>query len=293
VDLETFWLLTGFGLISGGLLALAAVGMSMLVGVTGFLNFAYGEWLTLAAFFALSFSTGLHLNVWVAAVGGIAAITIIGTLLAWATFEPIARRSSMTLLITSMGLAFVLQNVVILIWGTDLRRFEIPVGLLQAHEIGPFRMTTLSLATIVLSLVAMLLVALLLRLTELGRQMRAVAADPELARAVGIDVRRIRLWTWVIGSCIAGAAGVLLGMTSEVGPTMGFDQLLVISAAVIAGGFGNMYGAACAAFLLGLAMQWSTEIVDPSLKGGTAFLVLILVLLLRPEGLFTRRAAVA
>jgi branched-subunit amino acid ABC-type transport system permease component len=293
VDLDTFWLLTGFGLISGGLLALAAVGMSMLVGVTGFLNFAYGEWLTLAACIALALNTGLHLGVWLAALGGIAAMAVLGPLIARATFEPIARRSSMTLLITSMGLSFVLQNAVVMIWGTDLRRFELPVGLLRAHEIGPFRMTTLSLATIALSLLAMLLVALMLRTTELGRRMRAVACDAQLASAVGIDVRRVRLSTWAIGSCIAATAGVLLGMSSEVGPSMGFDQLLVISAAVIAGGFGNMYGAAGAAFLLGLAMQWSTEIVDPSLKGGTAFLLLIVVLLLRPQGLFARRAAVA
>jgi neutral amino acid transport system permease protein len=292
VDADTFWLLTSFGLVSGGFLALASVGMSMLVGVTGFLNFAYGEWLTLAGFFAFSLNVTLHAGLWLSVAAAVLLVTVTGTLVARLAFEPIARRGAMTLLVTSMGVSFVLQNVVVMVWGSDVRRLEVPVSLLTAHEVGPLRMTTLSIATVATALAAMVVVAVVLKRTAFGREMRAVADDAELARAAGIDMDRVRRRAWVVGSAVAGLAGVMLALTSPITPTMGFDQMLVIASAVIVGGLGSVYGAACAALLLGYAMSLSTAWITPSLKAGVAFAVLVLVLLLRPQGLFGQRRAV-
>ena len=288
VDASTLWLLCGFGLLTGGFLALGAIGMSLLTGVTGFLSIAYGEWLTLAAFLAFTFNVTVHLNLWVAAACGIVAMTVLGTVLARVTFEPIQHRSTMTLLVTSLGLTYVMQNVVIAVWGTDVRSFDLPLSLLSPVSVGPLRLTTISIATIVTGLVAMLVVAAILKRTRIGRQMRAVSDDQALARAAGINVRRVRRWTWTIGSAIAATAGVMLAMTSQLSPLMGFNQMLIIASAVIIGGAGHIYGAAVAAFVLGFSMEMSTAWIDPSLKPGIAFVVLILVLLIRPRGLFVR-----
>ncbi|MDQ3767042.1 MAG: branched-chain amino acid ABC transporter permease [Actinomycetota bacterium] len=282
---DTFWALLGFGIITGSVTALAATGLTLLLGITKFLNFAYGEWLTIAAFVTLAVNVTLDLPLLVAVFAAVLFLAVFGPLANRIVFKPLTGRSPLTLLVTAIGLSFVLRNIVQAIWGTDVQRLVIPSFLFEPVSFGPFTLTTLNVLVIVISLIAMVALAALLNTTKLGRGMRAMADNPDLAQASGIPIDRVNMWTWVLGSILGALAGVMLAMTTQLSPNMGFLQLLVIASAVIVGGLGNVYGAVLAAFLIGISMELSTAFIDPSLKPGVAFLLLILVLLYRPQGL--------
>jgi branched-subunit amino acid ABC-type transport system permease component len=283
---DEFWLLLGFGVMTASLTALGAAGMTLLLGITGFLNFAYGEWLTIAAYLTYAFDGSLRMHLVVAAALAILIAGLLGPIADWIVFRPLTGRSPLILLVTSLGLSFILQNGVRAIWGVEILTLELPFDLLSPVLIGPFRFTRLNLILIVVAVVVMVALALLLNRTSLGRAMRAMADNRSLARVSGIPVGRVTTYTWFIGSALAGLSGVMLGMTNQLSAGMGFSQLLVIASAVIVGGLGNVYGALVAAFLLGIAMELSTAVIEPSLKPGVAFVLLILVLLYRPQGLF-------
>jgi branched-chain amino acid transport system permease protein len=287
---DTFWLLAGFGLMTGSLTALGAMGFSLMMSVTGVVNFAYGEYMTLAAYIGVALATTVAVPLVAAVPIAVGIVAALGPLTDRIVFRPISKRGELTILVTSIGLSLVLQNAILAIWGTDIRRFDLPSGLSQSVSVGPFRFTELQLGVIGLSLVLMLALAPFLKRTATGRSMRAMADNVDLARASGVAVKRVRAITWAIACGLAAIAGLLLGMTSQLNPGMGFAQLLVVVAAVILGGFGNLVGAVVAAYALGIAMEVSTGYIDASLKPVVAFGALVLVLLIRPQGIFMRAA---
>lgn len=283
---DEFWLLLGFGVMTASLTALGAAGMTLLLGITGFLNFAYGEWLTIAAYLTYTFDGSMGMHLVLAACLAILVAGLLGPIADWILFRPLTGRSPLILLVTSLGLSFILQNGVRAIWGVEILTLDLPFDLLSPVLVGPFRFTRLNLILIVVALVVMVALAFVLNRTSLGRSMRAMADNRSLARVSGIPVGRVTTYTWFIGSALAGLSGVMLGMTNQLSAGMGFAQLLVIASAVIVGGLGNVYGALLAAFLLGITMELSTAFIEPSLKPGVAFVLLIAVLLYRPQGLF-------
>lgn len=287
---QTFWLLFGFGLVTGSLTALAAMGFSLMMSVTRVVNFAYGEYMTIGAYLAVTLAT---LDT-VPLIGGIllaiAIVAALGPLSDRLVFAPLSSRGELTILVTSIGLSLVLQNAILAIWGSDVRRFHLPVSTSKVVAVGPCSFTELQLVVIGLSLLLMMVLAPFLARTATGRAMRAMADNSDLARSSGIEVGRVRMVTWCITSGLAAIAGIMLGMSSELTPEMGFTQLLIAVAAVILGGFGNVAGAVAAAFLLGIATEVSTGLIDASLKPVVAFGALVLVLLIRPQGIFTRGA---
>ncbi len=280
-----------YGLATGAVIAPAAVGLTLSFGVTGFINFAYGEILTIAAYTTFEL-VGAGLPLPAAAAIAVAVGGGVTWVVARLFFEPLRGRGALPLLITSVGVAFVIQNIVGMTAGGDPQAF--PVPLLSPWRLGDLVLIPKLQALIFgLACVAMLAVHLLLRHTLLGRTMRAVASNDSLARLSGIDTRRVVGSTWFVTGLVAGLGGVLLGASqSSITPTMGFQFLLVIFAATMLGGIGRPYGAMIGALVIGLGVELGATYVSADYSYAIAFGALVLGLLLRPQGLFGRRSLV-
>ncbi|MCL8207019.1 MAG: branched-chain amino acid ABC transporter permease [Actinomycetia bacterium] len=280
----------GFGLVTASVLALAAVGLSLQFGVTNYVNFAYGEFLTLGAYFAWIAEVSWHLNFWVALVVGALLTGFVAVVANRLILRPFVRRRSplLFLLIVTLGLSLILSNLTLAIFGADFRRYNL--GASPSVHVGPMLFTVHQLIVIGIAVVAMVGLHLLLSRTKLGKAMRALSDDPELARISGIDSERIIGWTWMLSGFLAGLAGIVLAINiTTFQPSFGGDFLFVIFAAVILGGIGQPYGAMLGALVIGLATEISAVFIDPAYKNDVAFLILVVMLLLRPQGLIASR----
>lgn len=274
-----------FGLATGAVISLSAVGLSLSYGVTRFINFSYGELLTLGAYLTLV-AVSLGLSLPLAAVLGMVVVGIVGVLLARVLFDPILHRGFLALLVTSVGLAFVLQNVVRMSFGSSPARFPLP--LMRPWRLGELIVPKVPVLVIAIALATMLAVHLLLRYTRMGKMMRATSDNADLARVSGIFTGRVLSATWFVSSLIAALGGVLLAITQiALQPVMGWSFLLVVFAAVLLGGIGSPYGAMLGALLVGLGIEFGTTYVSADYGQAFAFLILLLVLLLRPRGIMS------
>jgi branched-subunit amino acid ABC-type transport system permease component len=202
---------------------------------------------------------------------------------------PFARRFSTShyVLIVTFGLSLIMLNAAYSIWGAQVRFFNMPIA--TAVQIGPLRLTKNQLIVIGIAVVLMVAVHTMLRVTRLGKSMRAMADNTTLAMTSGIDTKRITTITWFLSGSLAGVAGTVLGISEgNLTPASGELFLFVIFAAVIVGGVGSIYGAMAGAILIGLATEISAAFINPSYKLDIAFVILILALLIRPSGLFAR-----
>ncbi|WP_338462978.1 branched-chain amino acid ABC transporter permease [Synechococcus elongatus IITB7] len=286
-DLAQLAQLTVNGLANGSLLALAATGLTLIYGILRLTNFAQGEFLTLGAYFTLvANSTGLSL--WVAMpLGAIAtiALCLLGESILW---EPLRRQrvNNTTLIILTIGLSLLLRNLVILIWGAGNQAYRLAVQ--PALTVLGLRITLNSLLVILGAAAALILLHLVLQHTAIGKGMRAIADDPDLARVSGVPVETVIRWTWVIAGGLTAIAGGLYGLITAVRPTMGWNLILPLFASAILGGIGSPYGAIAGGLILGLAQELSTYWLPAEYKLAVAFVILIAVLLIKPQGLFAR-----
>ncbi|MQA83707.1 MAG: branched-chain amino acid ABC transporter permease [Streptosporangiales bacterium] len=275
-----------YGFATGGVIAVAAVGLTLSFGVTGFINFGYGELLTVAAYTTYVL-TEAGLGLLPAAAAGTAITSAVAVGVARTCYQPLASRGPLPLLITSIGVAFVLQNLVRIGFGGEPRGFPAPTW--TPWQLGGVFIPKLQTVIFLVAGVCMLGVHLLLRHTLLGRTMRAAASNEDLARLSGLDTRRIVLVTWVASSLIAGLGGVLLGASQgDITPSVGFEFLLLVFAAALLGGIGQPYGAMLGALLIGLGVEFGAAYVSANYNYALAFGVIVLVLLARPGGLFGR-----
>ncbi len=285
-----FWLAFGFGLVTASVLAIAAVGLSLQFGITNYINFAYGDFMALGAYFTYALNSEfLHSNVWIALVGGSLCMGLLAVLINHFLLSPFARRFNKTfyVLIVTFGLSLIILNAIYSIWGANVRAYNMKIE--QVLHIGPFLLTRNQLIVMAISVVMMLLVHLMLKTTRLGKSMRAMSDNTTLAMTSGIDTRRITTITWFLSGTLAGLAGSVLGITEgNLTPASGELFLFVIFAAVIVGGVGSIYGAMAGAVLIGLATEISAAFINASYKLDVAFVILILTLLFRPNGLFAR-----
>jgi neutral amino acid transport system permease protein len=194
------------------------------------------------------------------------------------------------LLLMSIGLAFLLQNTIQFIWGSQIRRLD--VNVIGTVEFLGLRIGRTELIVIVVGFVTLLSIGLMLKYTLLGKRMRALSDNFDLAETSGVDTSRIVLYTWIFAGGLAGLAGVLAAAVTDVKPTLGFELLLPIFAAVILGGIGDAFGALAGGIVLGLVIEWSTLVIEPRWKIAVGFAVLILVLFVRPQGIFGKARAI-
>lgn len=278
----------GFGLVTASILALASVGLSLQFGVTNYINFAYGELLTFGAYFAWIANTQYGWNIWVALLVGALIVGIVAVVINLLILQPFIRRQypHLFMLVVTFGLSLILSNVILAIWGGDFRRYNVAPD--KQFNIGPFLFTGQQLIIIGIAIVAMLALHILLTYTKLGKAMRAMSDNSTLARNCGIDTDMVTNFTWLLSGFLGGIAGIVLALNiTSFQPAFGGDFLFVIFAAVILGGIGRPYGAMAGALVIGIVTEVSAVLLNSSYKNDAAFAILILVLLLRPQGIFS------
>lgn len=285
--------LTVSGLQFGLLIALGALGLSLIYGTTGLTNFAHGEIVTFGALAAWTLNVGLNIPLILAGILAVALSGAFGWLNNAALWKPLRKRGTglIAMMIVSIGLALFLRNFYLFFYGGDKRAYAEYAGT-AGLEIGPVSVTPTDLVSMAIAIVALAVVVMIVQRTRMGKATRAVSDNPALASSAGINVERVITFVWVIGAALAGLSGILLGFSQQVSFQMGFQILLLIFAAVTLGGLGTIWGAILGSVVVGLFLQLTTLIIPTELKSVGALLVLIVILLVRPYGLLGRRERV-
>ncbi|MGN8083399.1 branched-chain amino acid ABC transporter permease [Variovorax sp. 22077] len=274
------------GLAEGLLVALPALAVTLVFGVARFPNAAVGDFVSLGSFGALT-AHRLSGGSMLAAGIGAAAAGAAGTWLGWRlAFAPLLRRKGLALLLTSIGVGFVLRAAMGLGFGHEIKLFDLPP--MRAWRWGDLVINPLDVFVGGMSLACVVLVFALLRFTSTGRTMRAIADDMDLARVVGIDSRAAMTRMWLLSGIVCGVAGLAYGLKTQVSPESGADMLLAAFAAAVVGGLGNPLGAVLGAIGLGVLQELSTPFVGFTYKIALSYVAMLLVLLWRPQGLFGR-----
>jgi branched-chain amino acid transport system permease protein len=286
------------GILTGAIVALGAIGVTLSLQILRFANFGHGDLLTLGAYAAVSFTlvatAGLPIGPlsfgWqflaAVAVGALAA-GVVAIVIDWAVYRRLRARHAhrLTMIFASFGVALILRNFVLLIWGPEVhyysRTLQISVEILPGVRVMPDQIFVLGLAGV---LVALLYLAL--RYTRLGIAMRAMAESPTLAGICGVETGKVIVLAWFLSGALAAVAGTFLGLTVQLRPEMGFNLLLAMFTAAILGGTGSLFGAIVGGLLVGLAENLSVLVVPAGYKTAMPFIVLMLVLYMRPQGLF-------
>ena len=285
------------GLVVGLIIALTSVGLSLIFGVTGLVNFAHGELVTFGAVIAWFLNAGtwgFQVTLALAAVIAVVAGGLFGAGLEKGVFGPLRRRKvpNISLIVTTIGLSLVVRHVILIWYGSQTQKYR-DYATQVAKDYGPVSITDVKLAIIVVSTLVLALVGLLLMKTKLGTAMRAVADNRDLAEASGIDVRKVILATWVGGGALAALGGVFQGIGfAGVSWDLGFKLLLLMFAAVILGGLGTAFGAMVGGVLIGVVTQVSSLWLSTEFKLVIAFGILIIVLLVRPQGILGKKERV-
>ncbi len=287
------------GLTLGAVYALIALGYSMVYGVLQLLNFAHGDVYMVGAFIGFGIMVALlpdkgdpllaaPLIILLMLMAAVLGCGLLGISIEWFAYRPLRNSPRLAALISALGVSFFIQNAIQLTLGAKFRSYRadalIPTTL--GWDIGSARLSAVRLLTIVVAVLLMIGLTYLVRRTRLGRAMRAVALDREAAAMMGVDVDRVIVATFFIGSALAGVAGVLTGIVfTRIWHSMGFTAGLKGFTAAVVGGIGNIPGAMLGGFLLGLVEAFATGFISSTYKDAIAFIVLVVVLLIRPRGL--------
>jgi branched-chain amino acid transport system permease protein/neutral amino acid transport system permease protein len=292
-----------WGIMLGGIIALGSIGLTLIYGVLKFPNFAHGALVTLGAYVAFAIMAVLPQGEplrpfsfgWEFLISLLLAMPLVGVValgLDRILYRRLRRRNASLVLfaMASLAMAFFLRSVIYLVWGSDFHFYylgranpalDLPFGIrVQADQ----------LFILGLGFVLVALVYLLLERTKVGKAMRATANNPELAQVRGINTERVIAYTWIMSGGLGAAGGAMYGLASQLRPEMGFWLLLPMFAAVIMGTVGNPRGALVGALVIGVAQQVSTAFLNPAYGPGVAFVLMVLTLLIRPQGLFGERA---
>ncbi|PYO58520.1 MAG: branched-chain amino acid ABC transporter permease [Candidatus Rokuibacteriota bacterium] len=279
------------GVTIGVVYALIAIGLTLVFGILGVINFAHGDFYMIGAFLTYTLTVRLGLEYFLALALTIAGGAAVGLLAERLAVRPLKDRHMFTVVLSTLGLSIFLENGALLVWGPDPREIELAWGS-RPLLIGGVVITFLRLA--VLATAAALIVALtwFIRRTTWGMAMRAVAANRDAAALMGIPVDRVYAITFAVGSALAGVAGGLLGAMFTIEPTMGEWAVVKAFSVVIMGGMGHVPGAVLGGIILGVAESLGAGFLPggTSYKDGIGYAILILVLLYRPQGLFGRGA---
>lgn len=277
----------------GLLIALGALGLSLIYGTTGLTNFAHGEIITFGALATYTLNAGLGMPLLLAAILGVILTALFGAFQNRGLWKPLRKRGTglIAMMIVSIGLAILLRNLFLFFYGGDKQAYTEFVGA-AGLNFGPVSVTPADIVVIIVSILALGAVVVGVQKTRLGKATRAVSDNPALASSAGIDVERVIEVVWIVGAALAGLGGILLAFTQQVSFQMGFQVLLLVFAAVTLGGLGTIWGAIVGSLVVGLFLQLSTLIIPSELKNVGALLVLIVILLVRPYGLLGRRERV-
>ena len=277
------------GLSFGLIIAITSVGLSLIFGTTGLVNFAHGEHVTFGAIVAwwINVDHGVHLipaTIIAVLVGG-----ALGALMDFGLWRRLRSKglSLTAMMIVSIGLSLAGRNLLLLLFGGTAKPYR-DYNIQRGHDYGPFTAAPKDWWVIGLALLVLLAVAFMLQRTRIGKAMRAVSDNPDLAASSGIDVDRVILTVWAGGSALAAFGGILFAVQQRTQFNMGFQLLLLMFAGITLGGLGTAYGALVGSFVVGMFIQLSTLFIATELKNIGALAVLIVVLLVRPQGILGR-----
>lgn len=285
------------GIVEGLILAIAAVGVSLVYGVLHLVNFAHGDYLTVGAYVAFLFNVTWKLPLLVALPLSMVAVAVLSVGVDRVLWRPLRRRRAgqLSFFLASVGVALIMRQVLLLVAKAQSR--ELRIDKFATHVVGGIRLGTGQVVAAALGFVAIVALGVVMQGTGIGRRMRAYADNAELASVAGVNVDHVVLTTWIIGGALAALAGVLQAIVqSSFNTNMGWSMLLPAFAAVVLGSIGNPYGALLGGLLLGVVMEVSTWSSLPAggvpsvYKPVVAFVVLAAVLVVRPQGLLGWKA---
>ena len=280
----------GFGLVTASILAIGAIGFTLQFGVTNILNIAYGDLMTTGAFVAYICNRDAHLNIWISLVVASVCVAVLSMLLNRLLYSPFARRgtSLFGMIVVTIAVSLIIQDSLQAIFGPNFFSYQMSPG--RTFHLGPMTFATNQIGIMVLAAILMIAIHLILQYTRLGKAMRAMAADPSLARDCGIATDRIADIAWLMSGALCGIAGVVVAVNVTSFDFATGNQLLIpLIAAAVLGGIGNAYGAMLGALTIGIVSEL-TAIFNPAYKNAVAFVILALVLLIRPQGILAEVA---
>ena len=296
--------LTVYGIVFGSIISLGAIGLTLVYGIIRFANFAHGDLMSAGAYVALFMVTGVlgwlgvpDTNFGMLSFGwrmliafpvAMLVVACVAIALDRILYRKLREKKShaVILCMSSLGAAFILRMLILIFWGADSLFYR--PGMLRPAIEFPFgvkiRPDQILILFVVFALVVLL--HLYLQKTKMGKAMRATADNMELALVSGIDTERVIILTWAVGGALAAAGGILYGIDVQLHPYMGWNFLIPLFAATILGTIGNVYGALVGGLIIGVAEQVSTAFLLPTYKPAVAFVLMILILLVRPKGIF-------
>jgi branched-chain amino acid transport system permease protein len=292
------------GLIMGALIGLGAIGVTLTYSILRFANFAHGEFLTWGTYLTLAVASGIGTVVgdtqtigalsigWPVVAAGVVAAVFTGLLaigLDRILFAKLRKHgNAIVMVMASFGASMALRSLLEFLFTSEPHYFSREIQIAFPLVFG-IRLTPDQVFLLLLTAVLVVAMERFMAVSPIGRAMRAVSENPVLAKVAGVDVERVIRATWVIGAALACTAGVMLGLTVQIRPFMGFDMLLPLFAAAILGGIGSVPGAVLGGLIVGLAEASAVQVVGADYRAAIAFLILIAVLLLKPAGLFGMR----
>jgi branched-chain amino acid transport system permease protein/neutral amino acid transport system permease protein len=296
--------LTVYGIVFGSIISLGAIGLTLVFGIVRFANFAHGDLMSSGAYISLFMVTGVlawigvpdtnfgmlsfGLRMLIAFPVAMFVVACVAVALDRILYRKLRAKKSHAVIMamSSLGSAFILRMLILIFWGAD-SLFYRPGMLRHAIQLPlnvKIRPDQILILIVVFSLVVLL--HLYLQKTKMGKAMRATADNMELALVSGIDTERVIIFTWGIGGALAAAGGILYGIDVQLHPYMGWNFLIPLFAATILGTVGNIYGALVGGLVIGVSQQVSTAFIMPTYKPAVAFILMILILLVRPKGIF-------
>jgi len=284
-----FLQLTVYGLVLGSIVSLGAIGLSLVYGILRFPHFAHGDYATLGAYLTLAVVQGVSVSTLVALPVGLVGTAAVAIAIDQVLYRRLRRVAPVILLIASVGVALILRSLIQIIWGPSNQVYE--TGITMPYRVGGVNVSPDHIVIFLGAIALMLALHLFLQKTKMGKAMRAMSDNADLAQVTGIRVNTVIIWTWIIGGGLAAAAGIFLGMDTRLHPVMGWRVLLPVFAAAILGGIGRPYGAVAGGLIIGLAQEYSTVAIPPSYKPAVAFAIMVVMLIVRPTGLFAGRKA--
>ncbi len=276
-----------YGVVLGSIISLGAIGVSLIFGILRFAHFAHGDMMTLGAYFALVGLVTLNMPMLVVFPLALLSTAAVAVTADRVIYRHLRNSSPIIMLISSIGTALMLRSLVQIIWGPDNQIYQ--AGISFSYKFWGLRIKLDQLTIVLGALVLMVLLHLFLHRAKMGKAMRAMSDNINLAKISGINTERVIFWTWVLAACLAAAGGIFLGLDTRLNPIMGWRLLLPVFAAAILGGIGSFYGAILGGLTIGIVQELSTLFISPAYKPAVAFAIMVIMLIFRPRGIMGGR----
>ena len=274
------------GLIAGAIYSLVSSGFSLIYSICKFVHFAHGAVVTLSAYFLYLLFSKIGLNFWISIILSVIFASITGFSINQIVYKQLRKRkaSNTILLIASVALLIFFESLILLLFGADVKTIGY-IKISKGIEIFDAIITPLQIVIIIVSIILLISLFLFMKKTKLGKAMRAVSDNKDVAEVLGISAEKIYSWSFIIGSIIAGIAGILVGLEQNLEPTMGTKLMIKGFTGAVIGGIDSVPGSILGSFLLGLAENFGIWFLPSGYKDAIAFIILFIFLLFRPQGI--------